>query len=101
MPAYAGAVSLTEYRHFETQQFQKDLKALTRPGHARVAQKFRQALYPELRQQPCFGPHIKKLRDSEPPTWRYCIGDWRFFYEVETEEHTVFLIAATQSGSAY
>jgi mRNA-degrading endonuclease RelE of RelBE toxin-antitoxin system len=36
-----------------------------------------------------------------PPTWRYRIGAWRFFYENDEETRSVFLIAAAHRGAAY
>ena len=100
---HAGARgdSLSEYRIFETEQFQKDLRAIARAGLARITRKLRQTVYPQLRTRPHFGPNIKKLKDYSPQTWRYRIGAWRFFYEIDEEQHTVFLIAASHRGSAY
>jgi mRNA interferase RelE/StbE len=92
---------LTDYRIFETRQFQKDLKTLSKAGHPKIAARLRASVYPELRQRPGFSTHIRKLRDYEPPTWRYRIGDWRIFYEIDSEERIVFLIAVAHRGSAY
>ena len=92
---------LDRYRIFETEQFQKDLRYLSRSGHKKVAQKLREFIYPQLREHPHFGPNIKKLRDFTPETWRYRIGSWRFFYEIDEGEKVVFMIAASHRGSAY
>jgi mRNA interferase RelE/StbE len=54
-----------------------------------------------LREEPHFGSNIKKLRDFTPETWRYRIGDWRFFYQIDEEEHIVYLIAAHHRKEAY
>jgi len=35
------------------------------------------------RNNPHFGPSIKRLKHWHPPTWRYRVGDWRFFYEID------------------
>ncbi len=40
---------MTDYRIFETEQFQKDLKSLARAGQAKIEEKLRQVVYPELR----------------------------------------------------
>ncbi len=92
---------MSNYRIFETEQFRKDLDAIARSGHSKITRKLRQSVYPELRQQPYFGPNIKKLRDYQPETWRYRIGAWRFFYEIDDQERVLFLIAASHRGSAY
>jgi mRNA-degrading endonuclease RelE of RelBE toxin-antitoxin system len=56
--------------------------------------KLRDYVNPTLRQNPYFGPNIKRLKNWKPPTWRYRVGEWRFFYEVDEMEKTIFLIAA-------
>ena len=50
---------------------------------------------------PHFGPHIRKLKNYTPETWRYRIGAWRFFYEIDDDERTVFMITAAHRGSAH
>lgn len=92
---------MSEYRIFETDQFAGDLRRLARDGHAKVAAKLRHVVYPALRAHPHFGPHIRRLKGYEPPTWRCRIGAWRFFYEVDETERVVAMIAATHRGSAY
>ena len=90
-----------EYRIFETDQFQKDLRRIFSSGHPKVAQKLRDFVYPQLREHPHFGPNIKKLSGFDPDTWRYRIGAWRFFYEIDEAEKTVFIIAASHRSAAY
>jgi mRNA interferase RelE/StbE len=92
---------LSEYRLFETQQFQVDLRRLARSGHSRLLAKLRGVVYPQVIQHPHFGPNAKRLRGYTPGTWRYRIGAWLFFYEIDEEEHVVFLIAASHRSSAY
>jgi mRNA interferase RelE/StbE len=58
-------------------------------------------VYPQLRAEPHFGPGIKRLKDLEPPTWRYRIGSWRFFCEIDDHERIVFMTAADHRSSAY
>ena len=90
-----------DYRIFETERFQKDIKELDLGGNRRVLEKLRTIVYVQLRRQPHFGSQIKKLKGYTPETWRYRIGVWRFFYEVDDVEMIVFLIAASHRGSAY
>ena len=102
MPVCARGASLSNgYRLFETEQFMKDMRAIARSGLTRIEQKLRKIVYPELKQQPHFGPHIKKLKGWNPETWRYRIGAWRFFYVIDEEAHIVFMTAAEHRGSAY
>lgn len=92
---------MTEYRLFETEQFQEDLRRLSRAGQAGVVGKLRGIVYPQLKRHPHFGPNIRKLKGYEPETWRYRIGAWRFFYEIDDGAKVVFMIAASHRGSAY
>lgn len=88
-------------RIFETTQFDQDLRNIARARHADVVDKLRGTVYPQLRRHPHFGPHVRKLKGFSPETWRYRIGAWRFFYEIDDEEHVVFMIAAAHRGAAY
>lgn len=90
-----------EYRIFETEQFRKDLQSIARAGHEEIARRLRRSVYPQLREHPHFGPHIRKLKGYASETWRYRIGSWRFFYEIDDQEHVVSMIAASHRGSAY
>lgn len=92
---------MNEYRLFETEQFTKDLRDIARAGHLKVVEKLRRTVYPQLRRHPHFGPHIRKLRGYSPETWRYRIGAWRFFHEIDEELRIVFLLTASHRGSAY
>ena len=92
---------MDEDRIFETDQFARDLKRIARAGHADLVRKLRTVVYPQLTRHPHFGPHIRKLKHYAPDTWRYRIGAWRFFYEIDDDERTVFMIAAAHRGSAY
>jgi mRNA interferase RelE/StbE len=92
---------LSEYRIFETEQFEKDLRRLARSGRAHVVEKLRRIVYPQLRKQPHFGPHVRRLTGYSPDTWRHRIGAWRFFYEIDEEEKVVAMIAAEHRSSAY
>jgi len=89
------------FRLFETEQFKTDLQEIARAGHHKVVQKLRHVVYPQLRLHPHFGPHVRKLRGHDPETWRYRVGSWRFFYEIDDAERIVYLIGASHRGSAY
>ncbi len=92
---------MNKYRIFETKQFQKDLEQIAQSGHRKVAKKLRDFLYPQLRQHPHFGPNIKRLKDFTPDTWRYRIGAWQFFYEIDEEKKVTSMVAASHRSSAY
>jgi mRNA interferase RelE/StbE len=92
---------LADYRIFETEQLTKDVRGIARGGHVVIERKLREVVYPGLRERPHFGPHIKKLKGWRPETWRYRIGAWRFFYEIDESERIIFMIAAAHRSSAY
>ena len=91
---------MSDWRIFETRQFQ-DLESIARVGRDDVATKLRSVVYPQLRPHPHHGPHVRRLRAHTPETWRYRIGAWRFFYEIDETERIVSMIAAAHRGSAY
>ncbi len=63
--------------------------------------KLHEHVYSQLRTEPHFGPNIKRLKNWRPPTWRYRIGRWRFFYEIDDLEKIVLMTAADHRRSAY
>lgn len=92
---------MAEFRLFETAQFQKDLQQDFRGQQARIQQKLTAYVYPQLRGNPYFGKNSKKLRDAVPETWRYRIGDYRFFYTINERQRLVFMLTADHRGQAY
>ena len=92
---------MSEYRIFETEQFQKDLKKNLGPGQENLIKKLGARVYPRLTTQPYFGQNIKKLRGYKPETWRYRICGYRFFYEIDQEKKIVFMVAADTRQKSY
>lgn len=89
------------YSIFETRQFLRDLGRLGPAAEKRLEAKLRLHVYPVLRKDPRFGPNIKRLKNWEPPTWRYRAGEWRFFYEIDEERRIVFMTVADHRKEAY
>jgi len=92
---------LDRYRIFETDTFQQDIASISRSGLSRIKEKLREHVYSQLRNEPHFGPNIKRLKNWEPPTWRYRVGAWRFFYEINEREKLVLITAAYHRGRTY
>jgi len=44
---------------------------------------------------------IKKLKDFDPETYRFRIGDFRLFYSIDEEDKVVVVTAIKLRGSAY
>ncbi len=95
------ADSLDNFKIFETGQFLKDIKQDFSGQKERIKTKLTQYVYPQLKQNPYFGKNIKKLKGYLPETWRYRIGSYRFFYEIDEQKKIVFLTAADNRQSAY
>lgn len=92
---------MSDFRIFETDQFQKDLRNNFGASEEKIVGKLKRYVYPQLRQQPHFGKNIKKLKGYSPETWRYRIRDYRFFYEIDDQKKIVFMIAAGLRSRSY
>lgn len=58
-------------------------------------------IYPQIIINPYYGNNIKKLKNWLPETWRYRIGDYRLFYEIDETNKVIFIIALEQRQNAY
>ncbi len=95
------ASSLDSFKIFETQQFLNDLEGDFSGQQERIKRKLIEVVYPQLRQNPFFGRNIKKLRSYKPDTWRYRIGNYRFFYTIDDKRRIVFMITIDSRQEAY
>ena len=89
------------YRIFETNGFCKDLQQNFGGRQQKIHTKLRNYVYPHLRDQPHLRKNIRKLKEYSPETWRYRIGEYRFFYQIDEKEKIVFMIAAEHRKQAY
>ncbi len=92
---------MADYKIFETDNFSKNLSEINHAGAKTIHSKLLGYVYPQLRKEPHFGPNIKKLKNFTPDTWRYRVGDWQFFYEIDEKEQVVYMIAAHHRQEAY
>ena len=86
------------YRIFETDGFQDDLSRDIQGRREKIRRKLAQYVYLHLKNSPHYGPKIKKLRGFSPPVWRYRIGNYRFFYQIDDEKKIIFMTAAEHRG---
>ena len=89
------------FRIFETETFLASLEKDFEGQKEKITVKLRTRVYQQLRDSPSFGANIKKLRNWAPPTWRYRIGSYRFFYEIDSENKIVSMLLAEHRGRAY
>lgn len=92
---------MANYRVFETEQFEKDLNKDFSGQSKRIKHKLLAYVYPQLKEQPFFGKNIKKLTNYTPPTWRYRIGDYRFFYTIDDKRKIIIMLTADNRSDAY
>jgi mRNA interferase RelE/StbE len=92
---------LGKFRVFETDRFLQDLSEDFKGQGEKIIKKLREYVYPQLRDNPHFGKNIKKLKNYQPETWRYRIGSYRFFYEIDTIENIVYMLAVDSRKNSY
>ena len=90
-----------KFKIFETDQFHQDMSQDFQGQGERIVKKLRQYVYPQLRDNPYFGKNIKKLKNYQPETWRYRIGGYRFFYEINEKERIIYMLAADSRKDTY
>ncbi len=95
------ASSLDSYRIFETDEFAKSLKKISKANISFLQNKLVNYVYPQIKSEPCFGKNIKKLRDYSPDTWRYRLGKFRLFYTVDHEERVIYVLTIYFRKDAY
>ena len=90
-----------EFRIFETNEFLKKLAKLPENYPEFIREKLDAYVYPQMRQEPFFGPNIRKLRGYSPDTWRYRIGRFRLFYAVDLEDRVIYILSVDLRRDAY
>ena len=66
-----------------------------------IEKKLKDKAYPQLKEEPHYGKNIKKLKNYKPETWRYRIGNYRVFFEINDSEKIVSIIAIKTRQNAY
>jgi mRNA interferase RelE/StbE len=89
---------LANYKIAETENFEKKIKTLK---FRSLYQKIMDYIYPILRNNPHFGPNIKKLKGKYKELYRYQIGSYRLFYKISEETVIVFIIDIEARKDAY
>ena len=79
------------FKIFETDQFINNLDKIKGKTRKKIYKKITDYIYPQLKENPYYGKNIKKLINWSPETWRYRLGDFRIFYEIDKVERIVFI----------
>ena len=92
---------LSNFKIFETNQFINDLDGIRNNLKKKIYDKIQNYTYPQLKVNPFYGKNIKKLVNYDPPTWRYRIGDYRLFYEINQKEKIIYITTIEIRSKAY
>ena len=92
---------MDKYKIFETDEFLKKIRKFPQQDVNFIRKKLNEYVYPQMRIEPYLGLNIKKLRDYDPPIWRYRTGKYRLFYFIDSKEKTVFMLSADLRRDAY
>ena len=89
---------LVKYKIAETDLF---VKKINKNKYKKLYKKISEYVYPVLRKNPYFGPNIKRLKGDLSGYYRYRIGDYRLFYEIDDEKIIIFIIDIADRKNAY
>jgi mRNA interferase RelE/StbE len=92
---------LAEYKIFETDEFLRKIRKFPRQDANFIQKKLNEYVYPQIKIEPFLGRNIKKLRDYDPPIWRYRIGKFRVFYFIDSKERIVYILSVDLRKDAY
>lgn len=89
---------MAKYKIAETETFEKKINT---QKYRFLYKKIKEYIYPILRENPYFGPNIKKLKGEYKELYRYRIGDYRLFYKLSEETVIIFIINIEKRKDAY
>lgn len=89
---------MAKFKIAETETFSKKIAAAK---YRSISKKLIDYVYPILRENPFFGPNIKKLKGEYKEIYRYRIGDYRVFYKISEETVIVFILDIEARKDAY
>ena len=88
---------LSNFQVAETKTFIKSKKKLDQKLYRKIVE----IVYPQLKENPFYGPNIKKLKDNLEGVYRYRLGRYRLFYLIENEQLIVLILDFKHRQSAY
>lgn len=91
---------MANFKIFETNEYISNISEIDR-SVKKIKLKLESYIYPQLRENPFYGKNIKKLRDYSPDTWRYRVGTYRLFYEIDNTTRLVSMTAADTRADSY
>ncbi len=92
---------MPDFRVFETARFTQRFIEMFGSSDEKMRMKLQGYVYPQLIKNPYYGKNIKKLRNYNPPTWRYRIGRYRFFYVIDDKTHIISMMTVNTRDASY
>ena len=92
---------MNEYRIFLTDSFIRNIEKIKGKDKNLIEKKLISRIYPQLKSEPHYGNNLKKLKNYNPDTWRYRVGSYRVFYEINEENKIVSIIGISTRQNAY
>ena len=89
---------MDKFKIAETQTFSEKINSIKFKSQYK---KIVDYVYPILRENPYFGPNIKKLKGNFKEVYRFRIGNYRLFYKISEETVIVFIINIEDRKDAY
>ncbi len=62
---------MANYEVFIAEEYDKQLSKMNKSEQAFIERKMKDYVIPQLKSEPYFGSNIKKLKNYNPPTWRF------------------------------
>ena len=89
---------MDNYKIAETETFSKKINSRK---FNNLYNKIVNDVYPIFRNNPFFGVNIKRLKGKYKDVYRFRIGDYRLFYQVDDLKKIVFIINIENRQDAY
>ena len=89
---------LNRFEIAETETFQR---YISKKEISKIYNKIKTYVYPQLRINPFFGKNIKKLKGEFKDVYRYRIGEYRLFYQVDEKQILIFTMDIVKRKDAY
>ena len=89
---------LNRFEIAETETFQR---YISKKEISKIYNKIKTYVYPQLRINPFFGKNIKKLKGEFKDVYRYRIGEYRLFYQIDEKQILIFIMDIVKRKDAY
>ena len=89
---------LNNFEIAETENFSSKIE---RTRYKKIYKKITDYIYPQLKLNPFFGSNIKKLKGEFEGIYRYRIGDYRLFYQIENDKVLIIILDIDDRKDAY